>query len=460
VEAKSRSFSPLFFRRALLSLIVLLFVAQGTMIGRTSQKPIMEYYIYYRGEYAKQAVRDEHAFATKGAAEAARQQRAREIGTHREDVVNGMRVESVGEAAQAKEYLDNTYIKEVPTGRYTTPPPSLKPPSSGGSSVNRPPSAKPTDSIGNDIGSRLKTGTIEGVSFDGDGVDIRGRLKRGTTEAVSPGASEGVIGNRLKTGTAAGGGEVAAAKAALERRDPAAVQQVRAAIAQRQAQPNPWCQSITQSLKIKAPPLPDKMFSQLQPGDVLLVAPTDALSAEAWAGHYLRLFDKLTSWEWQSRAAHTFLYLREVNGVRLFLDSQPGEGPRIKNEDEIIATYGSRHIDVAQPTSRIDADKLWAAARLEGIKQITLDLKKLDDSELARRMNLGTNFGLYGGNNMVCSELSRFALVEAGLEIGTTDSLIKKLLGIYFGPANFYTKGQPFLITPLAQVRKDQHPVK
>ncbi|MBN2346542.1 MAG: hypothetical protein JXO51_09125, partial [Candidatus Aminicenantes bacterium] len=51
----------------------------------------------------------------------------------------------------------------------------------------------------------------------------------------------------------------------------------------------------------------------------------------------------------------------------------------------------------------------------------------------------GTNYGLYGNDKMVCSEASRFILVEAGLEIADTDSPIKKLLGIYFGPANFYS---------------------
>lgn len=154
------------------------------------------------------------------------------------------------------------------------------------------------------------------------------------------------------------------------------------------------------------------------------------------------------------------MFVKEVKGVKLFLDSQPGEGPRIWTEDQVMERYGTRVIDVAQPTSEIDADALWAASRELGIKQITADLKKLEDSELSRLLNKGTNFGLYGQDNLVCSEVSRFALVRAGLEIGETDSPVKRLLGIYFGPANFYSDGQPFLITPLELVRKDRHPVR
>ena len=151
------------------------------MIGRTPQKPIMEYYIYYQGEYAKHAQRDERAFATRDAAEAARRQRARELGTHRETVMNGMRVESVGEAEQAKEYLENTYIQEIPTGRYTTPPPSSLSPTRNTSTTRPPDPTTPTNPEMDDIIKRLKGGTKGGVSFDGDGQDIGGRLKDGTT---------------------------------------------------------------------------------------------------------------------------------------------------------------------------------------------------------------------------------------------------------------------------------------
>jgi hypothetical protein len=247
--------------------------------------------------------------------------------------------------------------------------------------------------------------------------------------------------------------EIAKARAEFERMDPIAIKGEKKLIAQRLEEPNPWCHSLARSLKIKAPPPPPKMFDQLQPGDVLLVgrAKTLTLNADLWANYYLRFFDKLSSWEWDSRASHTLIYLKEVKGVKLFLDDQLGEGPRIKTEDEVVERYGMRIIDVAQPLSRPDGDTLWGVARELGIKQITADLKKGNNP-----YNKFTNYGLYGNDNMVCSEASRFVLVEAGLEIAETESLIKKLLGIYFGPANFYSDKQHFLITPLERLSKNK----
>jgi hypothetical protein len=133
-------------------------------------------------------------------------------------------------------------------------------------------------------------------------------------------------------------------------------------------------------------------------------------------------------------------------------DNFPGEGPRIKTEEEIIEEYGMRTIDVAQPVSKVDGNQLWDAARGLGIKQITDDLKKLGNPELARHINKGTYYGLYGNDNMVCSETDRWVLIQAGLKIADTESPFKKLMGIYYGPANFYSDEQHFLITPLEKI--------
>ncbi|MBN2400130.1 MAG: hypothetical protein JXI33_07295 [Candidatus Aminicenantes bacterium] len=248
--------------------------------------------------------------------------------------------------------------------------------------------------------------------------------------------------------------EIAKTRADFEKMDPAAIKSEKRLIAQRLAVPNPQCQAIVRSLRSKVPPLvppQPRMFVQLQPGDVLLVgrAKTLTLNADLWANYYLRLFDKLSSWQWDSRASHTLIYLKEVKGVKLFLDDQLGEGPRIKTEDQVVERYGQRVIDVAQPLSRPDSDALWGVARKLGIKQITADMKKGNIP-----FSKGTNYGLYGNDKMVCSEASRFVLVETGLEIAESHSPIKKLLGIYFGPANFYSDEQPFLITPLEKLRK------
>ena len=263
----------------------------------------------------------------------------------------------------------------------------------------------------------------------------------------------------LSASDATAGADITQARAALEKMDVATLVDIKAEIYRRQAESNPWSEAIRRSFRIKAPPLPDKMFSQLQPGDVLLVAPEDDPKTGAfWTGHYIRLFDKLTSWEWDSYASHSCIYLKEVKGVRFFLDNIPGEGPRIKTEDEIINEYGERYIDVArarrpgvaQPVSKMDAEKLWAAARELGVKQLNSNLENLGGF-IEQTMNW-TNYGLYGKDNMVCSEASRFVLLKVGLDIPDTHSPFKKLLGIYFGPANFYSSEQYFLITPLGSL--------
>lgn len=98
----------------------------------------------------------------------------------------------------------------------------------------------------------------------------------------------------------------------------------------------------------------------------------------------------------------------------------------------------------------MDAEKLWAAARELGVKQLNSNLENLGGF-IEQTMNW-TNYGLYGKDNMVCSEASRFVLLKVGLDIPDTHSPFKKLLGIYFGPANFYSSEQYFLITPLGSL--------
>ena len=297
--------------------------------------------------------------------------------------------------------------------------------------------------------STPKTGAIKVEPKPFDNSDIGIRIKGGVSAISFDGNNDPLI--RIKDGSSAGKDALATTKAAFEKGDPAAVQEVSTSIALQKKSPGPKINSIIRSLKIKAPPLPDTAFSQLQPGDILLIAPEKAVSI----GTYIWFYDQLSSWEWDSRASHTCIYLKEVKGVKLFLDNLPGEGPRIKTEEEIIREYGNRYIDVAQPQNKFDSDKLWTVARELGIKQITADMKELQNSsDFVAWLNHWTNYGLYGNDNMVCSEASRFVLINADLKIAKTDSPIKRLLGIYFGPANFYSDKENFLITPLELRRK------
>lgn len=211
-------------------------------------------------------------------------------------------------------------------------------------------------------------------------------------------------------------------------------------IEQRLKEPNPYADKIYRSLKTTAPPLPTKKnYDNLQPGDVLLFSPDDTKSVLTNVG------DMISSAS-PSPASHTVLYLKEVNGKKLFLDNLPGKGSHVISEEEFLKTYGRRgaHLaSVAQPLTTGEADKLWDAAK-ERIKQ-----ESAIQQQKAGHSGDQTGYGLYGNDNMVCSETSRWALIKAGRNIPESGSPLKKLLGIHYGPANFFSDDYNFIITPL-----------
>jgi hypothetical protein len=219
---------------------------------------------------------------------------------------------------------------------------------------------------------------------------------------------------------------------------------------------NPWCSAIYASLKTKEPPLPYKKFDELQPGDVLLISPDKGNDLDALKSKGIRFADRLSSWEWESPASHTVLFIKEVNGKKLFLDNTSGMdgktvtgvGPHIITGEEFLKIYGTREAHIAQPVSKVEGQKLWAAARELSLKELTEEPKK------SRGIVDNTNYGLYGDDNMVCSETSRWALIKAGQSIPETRSPFKKLLGVYFGPANFFSDEQHFIISPMGASRR------
>jgi len=218
------------------------------------------------------------------------------------------------------------------------------------------------------------------------------------------------------------------------------VQRQKDLIEQRLKDPNPYADKIYRSLKTTAPPPPtEKNYDNLQPGDVLLFSPDDIKSGLTNVG------DMISSAS-LSPAAHTVLYLKEVNGKKLFLDNLPEKGSHVISEEEFLKNYGRRgaHLaSVAQPLTTGEADKLWDAAK-ERIKQ-----ESAIQQQKAGNSGDQTGYGLYGNDNMVCSETSRWALIKAGRDIPESGSPLKKLLGIHYGPANFYSDDYNFIITPL-----------
>lgn len=216
-------------------------------------------------------------------------------------------------------------------------------------------------------------------------------------------------------------------------------------IEERLQTPNPYADEIYRSLKTKAPPaLPDRKYDQLQPGDVLLISPAsenlwDKVRDESW---WLNVADSSTT-NWKSPASHTVLYLKEVNGTKLFLDNTPGRGAHVINEAQFQKAYGHRGglvASVAQPLRDAEAVKLWDAAK---------ELAKRNTDIQQQLSYYKTNFGLYGNNYMVCSEASRWALVKAGRDIPESASPLKRLLGIHYGPANFFSDNHNFVVTSM-----------
>lgn len=218
------------------------------------------------------------------------------------------------------------------------------------------------------------------------------------------------------------------------------VQRQKHLIEQRLQEPNPYADKIYRSLKTTAPPPPtEKNYDNLQPGDVLLFSPDDTKSA------LTKLGDMISSAS-LSPAAHTVLFLKEVNGKKLFLDNLPGKGSHVISEEEFLKTYGRRGAllaSVAQPITREEADKIWGAAK-EAIKKEAVIQQNKSGNIIDQ-----TGYGLHGDDNMVCSETSRWALIKAGRNIPESGSPIKQLLGIHYGPANFFSDDYNFIITPL-----------
>ena len=230
------------------------------------------------------------------------------------------------------------------------------------------------------------------------------------------------------------------------------VQNQKHLIEQRLKVPNPYANEIYLSLKTKAPPpLPDRKYDELEPGDVLLVNPEEKEGISLWekikdnardSAFWINAGDRISSVS-KSPASHTVLYLKEVNGKKLFLDHTPEKGSHVISEDEFRKTYGHRGALVAQPVKEVDTAKIWEAAKELSKREAQIKTKKSDN------IVDQSGYGVFGNDNMVCSEASRWALVNSGLKISESASPLKRLLGIHYGPANFFADNHNFIITPL-----------
>ncbi len=238
----------------------------------------------------------------------------------------------------------------------------------------------------------------------------------------------------------------------LENNRPEWTKKQKELIENRLAGKNPYIEPMYASLKINAPPpLPARKYDELKPGDVMLIKPEDKDSRSLWerikdnakdSAFWINTGDRISSVS-SSPASHTVLYLKEVNGKKLFLDHTPERGSHVISEDEFRKAYGHRDALVAQPVKEVDTVKIWEAAKELSKREAQIKTKKSDN------IIDQSGYGVFGNDNMVCSEASRWALVNSGIKIPEAASPLKRLLGIHYGPANFFSDDKNFIITPL-----------
>ncbi len=230
-----------------------------------------------------------------------------------------------------------------------------------------------------------------------------------------------------------------------------------ASIQKRTERPNAEAQKILQSFKTDEPPNPVKNIENLDPGDVILVAPV-AMKAhvkdedihhfkDVVQSHAINLTDRWGSDNWSSPASHAAIFLGERNGKRWYLDNTLAHGPVIKEEKEFLKEYGERRMDVAtlvgQPLSQREGQEIWKGAH---------------------ELRNTTKYGIWAKDRMVCSETSRWLLVHAGRKVPETQSVDKNVLGIdlnkrqfvNFSPSDFYENQQYFVIHQLGIKRTGQ----
>ena len=211
-------------------------------------------------------------------------------------------------------------------------------------------------------------------------------------------------------------------------------------IDQRLVEPNKNASAIHRSLMSNVPPLPGKNFNELQPGDVLLLEGKEIA----------KLDTAFTSGGSPSIASHTVVYLKTVNGKKLFLDNQPFQGPRIITEEEFLQVYGRRTAEVArlaEPLSREEGQKLFSAA----VKMAQENRQEVSKSWFGSPL-LGSNYGAWGKDDIVCSEADWALINNAGRNIPRSGDQVKVSAGVDFSPAD-YTNSPYFIVTPLGLPR-------
>jgi len=166
-------------------------------------------------------------------------------------------------------------------------------------------------------------------------------------------------------------------------------------------------EAITHSFKIKEPPPPQLpiRLNQVATGDIILVGPDNSTLIGTAQGFVQGFSEKWLFGNQNGNVTHALVYVGEQSGVKLFLDNQLSEGPRIISETEFKQRYGKRLLYNARPTLQPDGHEMFKSA---------YEFAKSNMSATKRGHGLlGTRYGIFGKGEVVCSEASLFSVVRA-----------------------------------------------
>ena len=227
----------------------------------------------------------------------------------------------------------------------------------------------------------------------------------------------------------------------------------------RTQQPDYWCknyvnelqQQIDSTTKIEVwNPMKPKTTKDLKPGDVILVEGTGV------AGNLIQGVDILFTGSATTNASHTLTYLKEVDGVKLFLDNNPSIGAVIISEQQMREKYDGRGTEIARmtgaPLDSTQVKLLWNKA-IEMQQKNNQEALFSYNSSGEKKFIAGTEWGIIG-DDMVCSEASWELIKATGRKDfnpqakGWFNGMFKKNT-IGFSPADFYENNQYFLISTL-----------
>lgn len=146
----------------------------------------------------------------------------------------------------------------------------------------------------------------------------------------------------------------------------------------------------------KIPTSLPKNLKDLSAGDVILLKKGEGAFSNAipYGDLLLRWMRDKSIKSKKYDISHSIVYLKTVNGKRLYLDHQLGDKfARVIDEDLFLKRYENRLSYVARPKALLSGKKLWEAAKGSALKD-------------------NTPYGVFG-KRIVCSEIGRFAVIQA-----------------------------------------------